>query len=1290
MNRYLSFFRRVSIATLRPRLLVLTVVSALFLFLLPRPFAAAAPQATPTPPPSPPRQQLLEELGMAQAGVASVQAEIPQMQSSPLSGRVGAIQLDGDRLYVGLAQNFAIFDVADPSAPRLVNQVPLGASARHITLYEGMAYVGVSYFGTPVSLYTLDLHNDSGRIIARWQLPSQSILRQQGTTVYLLSTQGNLSIWDLAKPGAPRKRFEKQNFLPGYLMHDAELQGTMLYVLSDSALSIVDVSNPAGPVVRNSLPLQGIQNGLTVQGSWVYAQSMDGLFYVIDAGQPDHLQVRASFRRGVNPYDFASVAQGGRLLIFQRDFLQDSLDVYDISEPAQITLLGTTKLQSLLSDYETVPVFANGLIFRGSEKGLMIERLEEPVALVQAGSYLYPLSPADVVRAGPGRLFTVEKGLVTLLDVHRPQEPVVLWAEASDDNWQRVIAGDRYLVLSAEGFRDHLGWHDPAVTIYERRVADSPRFVRRLPGLFNAQAGFAVKDNLLIGVSRDQKTLKILDMSKPGAPTFVFDGSLAGEALAVISLHEDALFVRGQGTDGLWYLYQYDVRDPTHPRLVASYHRNDNAYALDMVFYKDIAYVSVRKRESWTQVYFVVVLRVHPLQAPQELDTYRPPNMGLSGFRVQIVNRWLLFNNGTNILWADISTPEHPRSWKLTEAQGRLMVVMEPYVFSLHNSSLYAWYLPRIESKMLMVPDAQVAARTYAVQSWRNDLLVGHGNRLEVWQVGGAHGPEQVGRSPLLARQVMGIDAEGDMAYVALGDGGVQAVDLSDRTRPRPMGRFPAYTFTWGVAVSGKYVVMADSGGFATLDGSNPYGLRQIAHEQYLPAFAASVVNERVALAGPHRLTIGDMPEPTSPDTAGTALVWTESVGNDGRLFYAVRGFDGLATYNPDYSGELVPATTYSLPGYSFDVETAGHRVYVLDWLGGLHHLDLTDLRNPSPPIETVSFPARAWDVASGTDSVLVSLPTMGVAVLSPRDLDAGTMISHTAISTEHLWPVDERRVVAATGSAVYVLDLDSGDTGPSFPHIPVSGRVTGLSGSGSVYYAGTADGHVHVLHLDDRGGLSELAVLAAGGSVRSILASSSYLYLLVGESKLAVFDITVPEQPAALAGYDAQVGLSALAATGDVVYLGVDGVGLEVLRLQGPSQLQLVQILPWAGTVEHLATDGRYLVAYGGSHDLEIFELASPAQPRFLYASSYDGPVDRMALFGGVLTLVGQGRMVRYRLSTLSHTLASLTAALATGVRDVFDLGDTLLIATATDGVQRFRTHTLWNPLMMAMSPTR
>lgn len=72
----------------------------------------------------------------------------------------------------------------------------------------------------------------------------------------------------------------------GTKAHDVVLQGDVAYVVTDLGLTIVDVSNPAAPVVRGSVAT-GKTQGVTVQGSYVFVASQTKDLRIIDVSNPN-------------------------------------------------------------------------------------------------------------------------------------------------------------------------------------------------------------------------------------------------------------------------------------------------------------------------------------------------------------------------------------------------------------------------------------------------------------------------------------------------------------------------------------------------------------------------------------------------------------------------------------------------------------------------------------------------------------------------------------------------------------------------------------------------------------------------------------------------------------------------------------------------------------------------------------------------------------------------------------------------------------------------------------------
>lgn len=128
----------------------------------------------------------------------------------------------------------------------------------------------------------------------------------------------------------------------GSQARDVVVQGNFAYVGTEAGMSILDISNPASPFVRSSVPIisSGGAEGIDVKGSFVYVASRDGGLNIIDVSNPDAAKLVGHAKVSGQAWDVAvkdNVAYVG-------SFGSGQIQLFDVSNPAKPTLFNALGL----------------------------------------------------------------------------------------------------------------------------------------------------------------------------------------------------------------------------------------------------------------------------------------------------------------------------------------------------------------------------------------------------------------------------------------------------------------------------------------------------------------------------------------------------------------------------------------------------------------------------------------------------------------------------------------------------------------------------------------------------------------------------------------------------------------------------------------------------------------------------------------------------------------------------------------------------------------------------------
>jgi len=175
-----------------------------------------------------------------------------------------------------------VIDVADPRSPHEVAccTVP----AHDVVVDGGLAYV--ASFGLGLSV--LDVSDpETPDVVGAVALPGHPLgVTKAGQYVYVAALEGGLRVVDVANPEAP----VEAGFCNTTRAVDVVVRGDRAYVanagsgVTPSALLVIDISVPSTPFEIGSCSLQGVAEGVAVEGDLAYVAAGYAGVRVVDLG----------------------------------------------------------------------------------------------------------------------------------------------------------------------------------------------------------------------------------------------------------------------------------------------------------------------------------------------------------------------------------------------------------------------------------------------------------------------------------------------------------------------------------------------------------------------------------------------------------------------------------------------------------------------------------------------------------------------------------------------------------------------------------------------------------------------------------------------------------------------------------------------------------------------------------------------------------------------------------------------------------------------------------------------
>jgi hypothetical protein len=550
-------------------------------------------------------------------------AAAPQLiaQSELLSDEVAEVEVAGHYAYAAAyTAGLRVFDIANPAAPTEVGHFLVPDSAQDVAVAGSYAYVADLTSG----LFILDITNPANptRIASLPPAGLMTSVAVSGGYAYY-TAYGYLQVVDISNPAAP---VLLGNYHPGwYSMFDVAIAGHYAYVGGDQSvgLTIVDVADPAHPTYSGGTgSTLGEIHGVDILGNYAYLASFSSALWVVDVSNPA--------QPNVTGYLPVSTPGLNVSVIGTRAYLctHGGLVVADISTPATPQKLGY---------YSTMTAYLSAITVAGNyayvaqheENALHIVDVSNPAQAREAGYYHLPVGTYgiyDVAIIGHYALLACDNGL-HVADVADPAHPIgVTNVNLPNAAAHITLAGNLAYVGAWSAGLHIIDVSNPAAPVALGSFPNSPGNTR----------GVALYGNYAY-VTNSYGSLAIVDVSNPGAPAGAGTYSLANPRdLVVAGSHLYA-------TSGSAVVV-LSLTDPLHPAQVGNYAGTTSPMALSIAG----NYLHVADQAGGLRI-----LDVTNPAGPVSIVSYATPgavDVAVSGDHVYLGDE---FGGGLYIFWFD-------------------------------------------------------------------------------------------------------------------------------------------------------------------------------------------------------------------------------------------------------------------------------------------------------------------------------------------------------------------------------------------------------------------------------------------------------------------------------------------------------------------------------------------------------------------------------------------------------------------------------------------------------------
>jgi len=446
----------------------------------------------------------------------------------------------------------------------------------------------------------------------------------------------------------------------------------------------------------------------------------------------------------------------------------------------------------------------------------------------------------------------------------------------------------------------------------------------------------------------------------------------------------------------------------------------------------------------------------------------------------------------------------------------------------------------------------------YAYVGQGQDLLI-----LDL-NVSEAPGPVEVGRvtTPAIVTNIV---ISGGHAYVADGQGGLVAVDITDPGASTISGTIGSI-FGSGITVSGNYAYMASGyRGLVTVDISDPTDLESLS-------------------------TIG---------TSGYAY----DVAVNGSFAYVADGDNGLVVFDLTNPGTPSIIGNCSTSGSARSIAVSGNYAYIADGANGLAILNITVPAAPTIT-ETYDTAGFARDVTLSEDHAYIADGTNGLIILNVTDPESPVLAGTHNIASSEAFCVDvsgNRSYVAYGRSGLSVLDISN----PSSPTSVATFDATTGFANGVVlsdYYAYVANGlmGLMVVNVTDPALPTGAGNCATDGYAHDLAVSGGHAYIADGRGGLVVVDISDPSRPTRKGSCPTSDQAFDVAISGNYAYVAANSSGLSIIGIGDPSNPTLIDSHSTAtsnttSSANGVAVKDNYAYVADGSSGLVIMNITNP-----------------------------------------------------------------------------------------------
>ena len=446
-----------------------------------------------------------------------------------------------------------------------------------------------------------------------------------------------------------------------------------------------------------------------------------------------------------------------------------------------------------------------------------------------------------------------------------------------------------------------------------------------------------------------------------------------------------------------------------------------------------------------------------------------------------------------------------------------------------------------------------------------------------------------------------------DRVYIADGDGGLQVVDISDPSSPNIVSTLDTGNEVIGIAIRGNTIYLAETEGFVDIRGYD------------CESFCSGVGGGGLVGAGnggaqrSSGLRIVDVTDPTEPSIISTVVTPGEArdVVISGERAYVVDLHAGMHVIDIGDSADPEIIATVDIEGYAHGITVRDNTAYVACYMGGLSVVDITIPADPKL-LSTTHIYGDILDIAVTEDIAYIAAGITGLQIFdvsNPSSLiKMGGMVGYGGIQN-----------VALSNDAIYLsgcAGLQMIDTNTllsflnnqAFGSIKTSGEVKAIAmAEGYIYAIGAA---LDVIDLGNPENPVVVTSLEVSGL--DILIADKRAYIADGNRGVHIIDLSDPLSPQIISTIETKSWAYSAYVTGNIAYVADGYSGLTIIDIGEESDPQILGDIDTPGTYAEggIAVKGNIAYVTDGV-GLHMIDISDPTTPTLIGTVAFTGASD-------------------------------------------------------------------------------